>query len=80
MKRLPWITLLAAAILTLNPLGREIVGSALRFSPTDWLREVWLLVVLIGVAVLVVMGCLEAWYRGRRLRAKAAGQNSVTET
>jgi hypothetical protein len=80
MKRLPWFTLLAAAVLILNPLGWEIVCSALRYSSTDWLRELWVLVTLIGVAALVVMGCLEAWYRGRRLRTKGTARNFGTET
>jgi TRAP-type C4-dicarboxylate transport system permease small subunit len=80
MTRVPWFTLVAAAVLILNPLGWEIVGSAIRYSPTDWLRDLWVLVALIGVAVLVVMGGLEAWYRGRRLRAKAAERNLGTET
>jgi hypothetical protein len=80
MTRLPWFTLLAAAVLILNPLGWEIVGSAIRYSPTDWLRDLWVLVALTGVAVLVVMGCLEAWYRGRRLRARLAERNLGTET
>ena len=80
MKRLPWLTLIAATILILNPLGWNIIGSAIRYSPTNWLRDLWVLVTLIGVAVLVVMGCLEAWYRRRRLRASAAARNLGTET
>lgn len=80
MTRLPWFTLIAAAVLILNPLGRDIVGSAIRYSPTDWLRDLWVMVTLIGVAVLVVMGAFEAWYRGRRLRAKVDMRNSGTET
>jgi len=80
MTRLPWFTLVAAAVLILNPLGLEIVGSAIRYSPTDWLRDLWVLVTLSGLAVLALLGVLEAWYRGRRARAATTERALGTET
>jgi hypothetical protein len=80
MTRLPWITLIVAAIAIFNPIGWSFVSAALRYSPTDWLRDLAVIVTLTGVAVLVVMGALEAWYRGRRLRTAAQRRNLGTET
>jgi hypothetical protein len=80
MRRLPWFTLVAAAVLILNPLGWEIVGSAIRYSATDWLRDLWVMVTLIGLAVLALLGGLEACYRGRRARTAKTERELGTET
>jgi hypothetical protein len=71
--RWPWITVLAAAVAIFNPLGFEIIGSAIRYSPTDWLRDLWVIVTLAGVAIIIGLALIEWFVRGR-LNVRAAAR------
>ena len=63
--------MLAAAVAIFNPLGLEIIGSSIAYSPTDWLRDLWVIVTLAGVAIIVALGLIEWFVRGRMI-ARAA--------
>jgi hypothetical protein len=64
----PWLTIAAGLALVFNPLGIEIVGSALVRSPTDWLSGLWVLVTAVAAAVMIVLAVIECALRARRLR------------
>lgn len=80
MTRLPWITLIVAAIVVFNPLGWEIIGKAIRYTPTDWLRDLWVIVTLTGAAILTLMACIEIWYRGRRQLTRGRNDQAADQT
>jgi hypothetical protein len=73
MRTWPWITSVLTGILLLLPLTWDIVGSAIRQSPTDWLRELWLIISLTGLAAILVLALAEwqirKWLLRRRQRA-----------
>ena len=66
--RWPWITMVIGLVLVFNPLGIELVGSAVAPSGSDWLAGLWRIVVAVAAAVLVVLGIIEYALRARRLR------------
>lgn len=68
----PWITLLVAAVAIFNPVGWAFVGAAIRYSVTDWLRDLAVVVTLTGAAILIAMGLIEWWLRRRHLAKLAA--------
>jgi hypothetical protein len=68
--------MLAAAVAIFNPLGLEIIGSAISYSPTDWLRDLWVVVTLAGTAIIVALGLIEWFVRGRTI-ARAAARPST---
>jgi hypothetical protein len=68
----PWVTTILAGLAILNPLGLELIAGALRYAPTDWLRDLWRMVALSGLAVLILMAWLECHVRSRILRRRSA--------
>lgn len=74
-RRIPWIMLVLTAIAILNPLGLEIVSAALRYSVTDWLRDLWVTITLAGAAVALVLGLIE-WRIRTRIAARPTHQQS----
>ncbi|OAF15044.1 hypothetical protein [Bradyrhizobium neotropicale] len=64
----PWFTIGAGLVLVFNPLGIEVVGSAIAPSATDWLASLWRFVAVVAAAVLVVLAVIEFALRARRLR------------
>ena len=56
----PWVTTAIAGFAVLNPFGLRILDAALAQSTTDWLRDLWL----------VVMAAVECYIRGRMLRRR----------
>ena len=71
MSRWPWVTIVAALVLICNPIGFEILLSAIRYSPTDWLRDLWVQVAA-GTAVLIILAaCLEWVVRARRAKRRS---------
>jgi hypothetical protein len=68
----PWITLLIAAVAIFNPVGWAFVGAAIRYSVTDWLRDLAVAVTLIGAAILIVLGLVE-WLLRRRYLTRRRG-------
>ena len=63
----PWLTIVVAWLLALNPLGLELIGNVLRRSSTDWLLGLWTLTVAIACGVLLVLALIEWWLRRRWL-------------
>ena len=68
----PWITTLVAGLAILNPLGLEIISSALNSSAGNMLRQLWIAISLSGAAVLIVMALIEVAIRWRMLRRRLA--------
>lgn len=66
--RWPWFTMAVSLALVFNPLGIELVGSALAPSGSDWLAGLWRIVVGVAAAVLAVLALIEFALRARRLR------------
>jgi hypothetical protein len=72
MRTLPWITVVLALVLALNPMGLDAVHSA--FMSNEALsRNIWQPIVLIVAGVLLTAGIVE-WLvrRARRNRTEAA--------
>jgi len=68
VKRWPWITLLVAAVVVLNPLGQDIIQAAF-FSGEQLSRNIWQPIVYVAALFLVLLIVLEWWIRKRRARA-----------
>jgi hypothetical protein len=69
----PWITFVVACVVIFSPPGLAIFGAAIAQSATDWLRQLWLTVVLGVTAVLALAGLVEWRIRTRKLgKARAA--------
>jgi hypothetical protein len=64
----PWLTTVAAGLVVLNPIGLALAWAALYGASGDGLKELATTATTTVVAVLVVMGALECYIRGRRLR------------
>ena len=64
----PWITIGLGLVLVFNPVGIELVGSAVAPSGSDWLAGLWRIIVVVAAAVLAVLGIIEYVLRARRLR------------
>ena len=62
----PWFTLIAAMLVGLLPPGREIIAAAFRYSATDWMRDLWVMVTFVGAAVTAILGLIE-WFIRRRI-------------
>ena len=68
MKRWPWITILLAAVVLLNPLGLDIFYAA--FQSNEALsRNIWR-PSLLGVTILEALTAVEWWMRARRYHAR----------
>jgi hypothetical protein len=68
----PWIATVVAGLAILNPLGLEIISSALNPSSGNLLRQLWIVIALCGAAVLVVAALIEIGVRQRMLRRRRA--------
>jgi hypothetical protein len=66
--RWPWFTMCVSLALVLNPVGIELVGSAIAPSGSDWLAGLWRIVVAVAAAVLAALAIFEYALRARRLR------------
>ena len=66
--RWPWFTMAASLVLVFNPVGIELVGSAIAPSGSDWLAGLWRIVVAVAAVVLAILGIIEYALRARRLR------------
>lgn len=68
----PWIATMVGGLAILNPYGLDIIGQAISFGPTNWLRDMVRTIALGGVAALLAMVFLETYIRGRMLRRRLA--------
>jgi hypothetical protein len=72
MTTLPWITIVLALVLALNPLGLDVIQLA--FMSNEALsRNIWRPIVLIVAGVLLAVGVIE-WLirRARQSRTRAS--------
>ncbi len=67
MSRMPWITLVIAAIAALNPVGLEFLRNAF-WSGEQLSRNIAQPIVFIGIGILIALAALELlvkyWLRG----------------
>ncbi len=68
----PWAATMIGGLAILNPYGLDIVGQAITYTPTNWLRDMVRTIALSGAAVLLAMVFLETYIRGRMLRRRLA--------
>lgn len=68
----PWIATVVGGLAILNPYGLDIIGQAISYGPTNWLRDMVRTIALSGVAALLAMVFLETYIRGRMLRRRLA--------
>jgi hypothetical protein len=68
MRRLPWITMAAAAVFVLNPVGLEFIHGAF-LSGEQLSRNIAQPIVYAAAVIVVVLGLLEWWVR-KRLAAR----------
>lgn len=64
----PWFTILSGAALVFNPLGLDVLSSAIRQSPTDWFAMFWLQIVAGVTVLLLILAWIEHAVRTRILR------------
>ena len=70
LTRWPWIATMVGGLAILNPYGLDIIGQAIAYRPTNWMRDVVGTVALSGVAALIAMILIEYYIRGRMLRRR----------
>jgi hypothetical protein len=71
MARWPWITMVLAAVVVLNPLGRDIIYLAF-LSGEQLSRNIWQPFAYCGGLVLILLMALEWWIRRRRAARRTA--------
>jgi hypothetical protein len=72
----PWITLVLAVILILNPVGLDVIYAAF-FSSEALSRNIWQPIVLIGLAILSLIGVLEWRIRVSCLKRRGGGSTRI---
>ena len=70
MKRLPWITIVVAALLALSPPGQDLFYLAF-LSGEQLSRNIWQPFYIIAMLILVVLGGLEYLIAARIRRRRA---------
>jgi uncharacterized membrane protein YqjE len=65
MKRWPWITLLLAAVVILNPVGLEVINAAF-FSGEQLSNNIWQPIATVAILLLLGLIALEWFIRKRR--------------
>ncbi len=70
--RWPWISLLLAAILALNPLGLDVIHAAF-FSDEALSRNIWGSIALSGMAIMALIVLLEWGTRMFIINRRARG-------
>jgi len=68
----PWIATMVGGLAILNPYGLDVIGQAISYRPTNWLRDMVRTIALGGVAALLAMVFLETYIRGHMLRRRLA--------
>ena len=70
--RWPWISVLLAAVVALNPLGLDVIYAAF-FSGEALSRNIWRPIALTGMAIIALTVLLEWLIRTRILNRRARG-------
>jgi hypothetical protein len=65
MKRWPWITIVLAAIVILNPVGLDILNAAF-FSNEQLSNNIWQPIATVAILLLLFLICIEWFIRKRR--------------
>jgi hypothetical protein len=70
--RWPWISTVVAGLVILNPLGLDLLGQAISYRPSNWLRDLARTIALCAGATLIAIGLIEYYVRNRLLRRRSA--------
>jgi hypothetical protein len=68
----PWVATVIGGLAILNPVGLDVIGQAITYSSTSWLRGLVRTVALSAAAALLAMLLIETYIRGRILRRRLA--------
>ena len=68
----PWIATVIGGLAILNPFGLDVIGQAITYSQTNWLRDMVRTIVLSGITALLAMVFIETYIRSRMLRRRLA--------
>jgi hypothetical protein len=71
LSRWPWVTTIVAGLVILNPVGLDILGQAITYRASNWMRELMRTVALCSAAALIAMTLIEYYVRGRMLRRRS---------
>ena len=66
-----WVTTIVAGLVILNPIGLDILGQAITYRASNWMRELTRTVALCSAAALIAMTLIEYYVRGRMLRRRS---------
>ena len=66
----PWVTTIVAELVILNPLGLDILGQAISYHASNWMRDLARTVAFGGIGLLISMALIECYIRGRMLRRR----------
>lgn len=66
----PWVATVIGGLAILNPYGLDVIGQAITFSQTNWLRDLVRTVALGGAAALLLLVFVETYVRSRMLRRR----------
>lgn len=73
----PWATTVIGAIAVINPLGLEVVRTALSSYSGDMLQGLWRMIVFAGAAALIIGGIIEYRIRLRAYRARVVAASKA---
>jgi hypothetical protein len=72
LSRWPWVATIVAGLVVLNPLGLDILGQAISYRASNWMRELARMIAWSGAGMLIAMALIEYYIRGRMLRRRLA--------
>jgi hypothetical protein len=72
LSRWPWVTTIVAGLVVLNPLGLDLLGQAISYGASNWMRDFVRILAWSGAGALIVMTLIEYYIRGRMLRRRSA--------
>jgi hypothetical protein len=72
LSRWPWIGTVLGGLVILNPVGLDILGQAMSYRPSNWMRDVARGIAFGGMGVLIAITLIEYYIRGRMLRRRLA--------
>jgi hypothetical protein len=77
LSRWPWITTIVAGLVILNPIGLDILGQAITYRASNWMRELARTIAWSGAGTLIAITLIEYYIRGRMLRRRLAPPQPV---
>jgi hypothetical protein len=72
LTRWPWVATVLAGLVIFNPLGLDLVGQAISYHASNWMRDFARVIVLGCTGVLIAIGLVEYYIRGWMLRRRSS--------